>query len=65
MRAEMKEVVAKLRADGDGKLYYIDGLSLFGSELVEFLPDRLHPDGEGHRRLAKNFEQEAFSLVTL
>jgi hypothetical protein len=55
MRAEVAAAVETLRAAGDGAIRYQDGLELFGPELEARMPDRLHPDAEGYRRLAANF----------
>ncbi|MCZ7647538.1 MAG: GDSL-type esterase/lipase family protein [Planctomycetota bacterium] len=59
MRAEVEEAVAALQAHGDKHLHYVNGLDLFGPELKEFLPDNLHPDAEGYRRLGRNFLEKA------
>lgn len=57
MRAELQEAVAALQALGDARLYYVDGLSILGPEYADYLPDRLHPDAEGYRIMARNFEK--------
>ena len=36
-------------------IYYINGLNLFGSNYVHFLPDDVHPDAEGYKVIAKKF----------
>ena len=60
MRAEVEEAVRICRERGDSNLYYVDGLDLFGPQLAEFLPDNLHPNGEGYKKLAANFMHEVF-----
>ena len=55
MRLEVANVVETLRAHGDRDVHYVDGLELFGPELAALLPDELHPDAEGYRRLGANF----------
>ncbi len=54
-REDVRQAVELLRAHGDEHIHYIDGLSLFGPELVHLMPDELHPDNEGYARLAENF----------
>ena len=58
MRQEVAEAVEALKAHGDGNVYYVDGLSLFGSDFAHMLPDELHPDAEGYKLLAQNFLNE-------
>jgi lysophospholipase L1-like esterase len=36
----------------------VDGLSLFGPDLVSLLPDNVHPNAEGYQALGKNFLRE-------
>jgi hypothetical protein len=60
MREQIKETVETLRNRGDKNLFYVDGLRLFGQDLAEFLPDDLHPNAEGYRRLGKNFIDAVF-----
>ena len=43
---------------GDQKLYYVEGLQIFGIDLVEMLPDQLHPNSEGYKALAEKFIQQ-------
>lgn len=63
MRQEVAEAVEALKAHGDGNVYYVDGLSLFGSDLAHMLPDELHPDAEGYKLLAQNFLNEVAKPV--
>lgn len=55
MRTHVRAVVDALQRCGDEHLAYVDGLDVFGPELAEYLPDGLHPDAEGYKRLARNF----------
>lgn len=61
IREELARIVA-LRADRDPNLHYLDGRSLYGeADHAEFpLPDDIHPDAAGHRRIAENFAASAF-----
>lgn len=61
IRDELARIVAQ-RAVDDPNLHYIDGRSLFGeADVVELpLPDQLHPDPAGHRRIGERFADTAF-----
>ena len=50
MRDELTDAVGRIRqVMGDKKIYYFDGLKLFGNELAnDYLPDNLHPNGDGY-----------------
>jgi len=56
IRQILAEVVAR-RAVGDPHLEYLDGRELFGMRDLETmpLPDLLHPDPAGHRRIGERF----------
>ncbi len=60
IRAELARLVAR-RATSDPKLHYLDGRELYGeAEAAELpLPDDLHPDSAGHRRIGENFARFA------
>jgi lysophospholipase L1-like esterase len=55
MRKTISEAVKQLQTAGAKNLYYRDGLKLFGPAFDPFMPDHLHPDEEGYRRLAERF----------
>jgi hypothetical protein len=61
IRDELASIVAA-RADEDPNLFYLDGRSLYGE--ADFatapLPDQLHPDTDGHRRIGEHFAGLAF-----
>lgn len=61
IRDELARIVA-LRAADDPHLHYLEGLDLYGEkDHAEFpLPDGIHPDPAGHRRIAENFARLAF-----
>lgn len=55
MREEIARAVNIIKNRGDMNIYYINGLNLFGSNYVHFLPDDVHPDAEGYKVIAKKF----------
>ncbi|MDR6553435.1 SGNH/GDSL hydrolase family protein [Paenibacillus qinlingensis] len=62
MREEIRLAIEQLRAYGDSKLTYVDGLDLFDQSLVEYLPDQLHPDAEGYKLMAANVLKKFSSI---
>jgi hypothetical protein len=61
MRADLADVVEKLRGRGDCNLHYLSGLSLLGPEDdPQRLPDKVHPDGEGYEMIGRRFAERAF-----
>ena len=62
MREEISTAVDIIQARGDNKLFYLNGLDLFDAELIDYLPDNLHPDADGYRILGENFIREVFEL---
>jgi len=66
MRACVEEAFTRLVGCGDRNLHYFSGLDLFGEELADrYLPDGLHPDGDGYEVLAENFSRVVMSRVRL
>lgn len=57
MREFVKEAVEVFQNRGDQKIYYVDGLTIFGKDLVEYLPDGVHPNGRGYELLAENYDK--------
>ena len=49
------DVVEKRGAAGDPALHYVDGLTLFGADDAHDLPDDLHPNPAGYRRMGERF----------
>ncbi|MEE1770160.1 SGNH/GDSL hydrolase family protein [Streptomyces sp. JV185] len=61
IRDELARIVGQRSAD-DPNLHYLDGRDLYGEkDYAEFpLPDEVHPDPAGHRRIGENFGRLAF-----
>ncbi|MBT2382647.1 lipase [Streptomyces sp. ISL-11] len=61
IRNELARITAQRAAD-DPNLHYLDGRALYGEEdFAELpLPDDLHPDSAGHRRIGERFAERAF-----
>ena len=60
IRATLAEIVERRAAAGDPNLHYLDGRELFGDGDVADLPDGLHPNAAGYRRIGKRFAAIAF-----
>ncbi|MGV9249914.1 GDSL-type esterase/lipase family protein [Streptomyces sp. NPDC003697] len=61
IRDELARIVEQRAAD-DPNLHYLDGRDLYGEkDYAEIpLPDEIHPDQAGHRRIGENFGRLAF-----
>ena len=55
MREEVQAAANALQSHGDENIHYVSGLDVFGADLVDLLPDNLHPDAEGYRVMGNNF----------
>ena len=65
MRCEVAEAVDRMRRHGDEHLHYVNGLDLFGPGLAHHMPDKLHPDAEGNRRLAEQYAKIVMPMLGL
>ena len=61
IRELLAVVVAQRRAAGDTDLHYLHGHELFGAADVGDLPDGLHPNSVGYRRMGERFVSYAFA----
>ncbi|MCX2927485.1 GDSL-type esterase/lipase family protein [Streptomyces sp. NEAU-W12] len=61
IRDEIARIVGQRAAD-DTNLHYLDGRDLYGEkDYAELpLPDEIHPDPAGHRRIGENFARLVF-----
>lgn len=55
VRTLISDIVADRQARGDAALYHVDGLQLFGAADAPDLPDDLHPNPAGYRRMGERF----------
>jgi hypothetical protein len=60
IREIVREVVEQRREAGDHNLHYLDGLDLFGEADQGDLPDLLHPNADGYRRMGERFHSLVF-----
>lgn len=62
IREIIADTVERRRGAGDDNLHYLDGLELFGEADVSDLPDALHPNDAGYKRMGERFFAHAFAL---
>jgi lysophospholipase L1-like esterase len=60
IREILSGIVEARREAGDVSLAYLDGLDLFGPADLDDLPDLLHPNDDGYRRMGERFAGLAF-----
>jgi len=61
IRELMAELVLQRNQAGDSNLHYLDGLELFGAADAADLPDLLHPNSAGYRRMGERFASRVFN----
>jgi hypothetical protein len=65
VREIVSAVVATRQRLGDARLHYLDGLTLFGPADASDLPDDLHPNPAGYRRMGERFAVAITADVSL
>jgi len=60
VRQLLSEIVIRRN---DARLFYLDGLQLFGPNDLDLLPDGLHPNAEGYRLIGERFSALLPTLV--
>jgi lysophospholipase L1-like esterase len=60
IRELVATVVEQRQSAGDAELHLLDGRRLFGKGDVADLPDGLHPNNAGYRRMGERFAALAF-----
>ena len=61
VRQLMTNLVLQRTESGDNNLYYLDGLELFSEADAADLPDLLHPNPAGYRRMGERFAARVFN----
>jgi hypothetical protein len=54
-RNAVAEAAQTLQDFGDNNISYVNGLDLFNEDLGHLMPDQLHPDAEGYKKMGANF----------
>ena len=62
-RTAVEEAVRLLREHGDKNIHYLSGLEIGGESLHEYMPDQLHPDGDGTEIMGRNFLLHAAPIL--
>ena len=57
-RTMVADSVTRLAATGDKNIWYFDGAAIFNEDMAnEYLPDGLHPNGDGYELLGKRMTE--------
>lgn len=62
IRTLLADGVDVRRRNGDLRIWYLDGRTLFGGGDLGDLPDHLHPNGGGYERIGARFAAAVFGL---
>lgn len=65
MREEIQDALQRLADCGDENLHYFSGLDVLGEDLVEYLPDDVHPNADGYEILGRNIADLVFKNIPL
>ena len=60
IRKIIADCAKRLEKTGDKHIYYFSGLDLLGKSDVNFLPDELHPNGQGYELMRQRFIEQIF-----
>jgi lysophospholipase L1-like esterase len=61
MRELLEAVVRARRSAGDARISQLSGLALFGEADASDLPDELHPNAAGYRRMGERFHAQVLA----
>jgi lysophospholipase L1-like esterase len=64
MREHLADAVERLRRCGDQNVHYFDGLSVFGEQETEYLPDDLHPNADGYELLGRHVADRVLAKLS-
>lgn len=66
MRDQLNKVVTAFQDAGDRNIHYFDGLALLDPKEADiYMPDHLHPDGDGYELLADRMIEQVFSTLDI